>query len=189
MAPNAPRAQLWRAGGGYEPTEQTNGRRGTPRNATGRDGTPKFGYTALESTIFWRGPANSLIFLAPNTPIPTPNWGWWGEIRYYRTSKGTPRNAAARYGTWRNAYIWPHSRNPPYFGGFVRNSQFFAPSAPLSQHPTGEGSKMRTTEQTKGRCGKPRNATELYGATRNTYIWRQQLHGVHNIRADSQQIC
>ena len=66
-------------------------RHGTPRNPTEPDGTPKFGYSALESAIFWWIHSEfSNIFLRPTPLFPTPKWGK-GRNAKLPTKKATPR--------------------------------------------------------------------------------------------------
>ena len=159
-----------------ETTDQTKGRRGTPRGATEHDGTPKFGYAELESTIFWWiSPELSNILCVQNPhPFPQHPNGKGGGMRNYRPNKGAPVHATERY----NLDI-PHW-NPPYFGGFRPNYVIFPrPTPPFPIPKWGRGRNTQLPTQTKGRRGKPRNDAEPGGAPKFGYpalesaiIWR-----------------
>ena len=99
----------------FETTDQnkasrrnTTLRRGTPRNPTEPDGAPKFGYSALESSIFWRSPSEfSNIFCAQHPPFPNTQMGKAGDCEttdHTRGRRGTPRNAAEPDGTPKFGY-------------------------------------------------------------------------------------
>ena len=148
--------------GGSETTDQTKGRCGTPRNVTEPDGTPKFGYAALESTKFWRIFSKcSNILCFQRTLFQTPKLRKGAKrdsTGQTKGRRGTPRNAAERL----NMAI-PHC-GPPYFDGCPPNCQiFYASDAPFAQHPRRRRGRCETTDQTKGRRGTPRNVTERYG--------------------------
>ena len=72
---------------------------GTPRNAAGLDGAPKFSHPGLESAKFRRNPPEFPDIFSRRTPrfsnAPMAN----GEMRLYRTQKDTPRNTTERHGT------------------------------------------------------------------------------------------
>ena len=89
----------------YETTDQTEGaaaHHGTPRNAMAPEGSPKFGYPALESAIFWRVPSElSNIFCAQRPPFPNTQMGKAAERATTDQNKATRRNATERYGTSR----------------------------------------------------------------------------------------
>ena len=92
--------------GECETTDQTKGRRGTPRGFTEPDGTPKFGYSALESAVFWWvffKLSNIACFQRPFFPTPQVRKGECKTTDQTKGSRGTPRSVTERYGTWRNA--------------------------------------------------------------------------------------
>ena len=149
-----PNTQMGKAGE-CETTDQTKGRRGTPRNVTEPAGAPKFGYSAMESAIFrWISPKLSNILCAKHPPFPNTQMEKAEECATTDQTKG----AAERQGTLRNLterlnLAIPHW-NPPYFGGFPTNYViFFASNTPFSQHPNGEGCEMRNYRTNKGRGG------------------------------------
>ena len=122
-APPFPNTQIGK--GECETTDQDKGRRGTTRGATKPDGSPKLGYSAMGSAVFWwifSILSNILCFQHP--PFPNTQMGN-GEIRNHQPNKGAPRNAAERHGTLRNLaerlnLAIPHW-GPPYSGGFSPN--------------------------------------------------------------------
>ena len=74
-----------------------------PRNATEPGGMPKFGYSALGSTIFWWAyPKLSNILCVERPPFPNAQMGKAGVCETTDQTKGrrgTPRGATERYGT------------------------------------------------------------------------------------------
>ena len=134
----------------------------TPREATERDGTPKFGRPALESGAFRRIPPKFPNIFGAGHPRPQHPIGEGGE---YETAEGN-RQTAANRGSLRNVTDRRNLATPPWnranFGGTVPNFLIFlAPETPLSQRPIGEGGGMRNYRRQKDT---PRGATERYGA-------------------------
>ena len=170
-------------GGGMRSYRPNKGNRGTPRNATEPEGTPKFGYPALESVIYWRIPPKLCNILLSRTPhfSQHPSWERRGGCETTDQTNGAPRNAKERRGAIRilkerlNLAI-PHW-NPPYFGGFPpKLCNIFAANTPLSPTPKWERGGMRNYRPNKGA---PRNATEPdgtpkfgYPAPESTIFWR-----------------
>ena len=121
-----PNTQLGKAAGS-ETTDQTKRRRGTPRNAAGPEGAPKFGYAALESSIFWRIPPKFSNTFGARIPLCQRQYGKGADETTEQTMelRGTPRNLEELL----NLGIPPWY--PPYFGGSLPNYLIFlAPSAP-----------------------------------------------------------
>ena len=163
LAPDAPFSNTKMGKSGtYETAEQTKGLRGTPRNATGRDGAPKFGYPALAPTIFWRIPSEFSNISGARHPLPRHPNEKGGGMRNYRPEQ---RAAAEQRGTLRNQTerlnLATPRWGPPYFGGLPppNSLNFLAPDAPLSQRPTGKGGEIRNYRPNKGA---PRRTTERY---------------------------
>ena len=97
-------------------------------------------------------------------PLSTPRWGRCGGNTRLSNKQ---RDAAASHGALRNVAERLYLATIPGIRHIFADSsvilKFFLRQPPLSQRPTGGGREMRTTEQTNGRFGKPRNATARRG--------------------------
>ena len=150
-------------------------RHGTLRNLKGRLNLD----IPHSNPPYFSGPLpNSLNFLAPNTPFPNAKLG--KAAKY----KGAPLNTSERHGAPRNLAgrlnLAIAHWNLAYFGGFLPNSlNFLALETPCSKTQVEKAGECETTDQTKGRRGTPRNATEPngtpkcgYAALKSAIFWR-----------------
>ena len=152
----------------FETTDQTEGRRGNPRNVKGPEGAPKFGFAALESAIFWWISTKLCNISVSKAPFfPNAQAGMGG-----RETTAQTKGPAERHGTSRNATELGGS---PNFGHSALESAKFwwifsklsnilcFQRPPFPQHPSGEGAECETTDETKGAAkhsGTLRNLTE-----------------------------
>ena len=134
--------------------------RGTPRNATERDGALKRIQSALESAIVWRISPKFPYISGARHPLPiTQLWGPQNAKlpRAKKTHRGNPRNAARRDGMLKFS-------QPALESAIFRRTPsippiFPAPGALLPQRPIGGGAKCEITAR-KRRRGTPRSVTE-----------------------------
>ena len=134
---------------------------GAPRNATEREGTPKFPHPALESERFRWIPPQIIYYLWRPKPLPQrPTWTGV-DPRNYQT-----RGSAEHHGTLRNLTdrlnLDTPPWNPPPFGGFLPNYLIFP--APNSPFPAPNLEWRRNTKKPH----KQRDPAEHHGARRNT---------------------